>query len=35
MQAFNGAREVALITDINRDAIAVLFVLLDRMNADQ
>lgn len=36
MQAFNGACEaLALITDINHDAIPVLFVLLDRMKADQ
>lgn len=35
MPAFNGAREVALITDINHDVIPVLFVLLDRMKADQ
>lgn len=35
MQAFNGAHEVALITDINHDVIPVLFVSLGGMNADQ
>lgn len=35
MQAFNGAHEVALITDISHDVIPVLFVLLGRMKADQ
>lgn len=32
---FNGAHEVAVITDINHDVIPASFVLLGRMKADQ